>query len=57
MMPVKGGSTFVESKLMKTLAFFLEDSFSVFFKKRHATPFSRRNKSDEVALFSHLRLG
>lgn len=27
---VKGGSAFVESKLMKTLAFFLEDSFSVF---------------------------
>lgn len=34
MMPVKGGSTFVKSKLMKTLAFFLEGSFSVFFLKR-----------------------
>ena len=32
-MPVKGGSAFVESKLMKTLAFFLEDSFSVFLKR------------------------
>ena len=33
MMSVKGGSTFVKSKLMKTLAFFLEDSFSVFLKR------------------------
>ena len=33
MMPVKGGSTFVKSKLMKTLAFFLEDSFPFFLKR------------------------
>ena len=56
MMPVKGDSTFVKSKLMKTSAFFLEDSFSVlFFFKEACYSFLQKDKSDELALFSHLR--
>ena len=60
MLPVKGDSTFVKSKLMKTSAFFLEDSFSVFFFfffKEACYSFLQKDKSDELALFSHLRLG